>query len=352
MEQRDERDVAGAIPKEILGTLSERSLRNIPFSVVIADARKEDMPLVYVNPEFERTTGHRAEDAIGRNCRFLQGKGTDPVDRARIRRAIERGEPVNVEILNYAPDGKPFRNHLMLTPIRDESGEIAYFLGMQSVASEDARAIQKAIALETRLAELQHRVKNHLAMILAMMRLEAESRPAAEVVDLLRRRVEVLSLLYQAFSTQENGAGETIPLAGYLSRVASTVELLDGRPGIAVNSSLAALEVDHDTAAKVGMILSEALTNAYEHGFADRARGHIDVRLAEEPGGRRVLEVTDDGAGMNGAEWPSPNSLGGRIILSMADQLEGTVITCDGPKGGVVFRLSFPEEPGAETADP
>ena len=352
MEQRDERDVAGAIPKEILGTLSGRSLRNIPFSVVIADARKKDMPLVYVNPEFERTTGHRAKDAIGRNCRFLQGQGTDPVDRARIRRAIERGEPVNVDILNYAPDGKPFRNHLMLTPIRDESGEIAYFLGMQSVASEDARAIQKAIALETRLAELQHRVKNHLAMILAMMRLEAESRPAEEVVDLLRRRVEVLSLLYQAFSKQGNGTGETIPLAGYLSRVASTVELLDGRPGIAVNSSLVALEVDHDTAAKVGMILSEALTNAYEHGFADRTRGHIDVRLAEEPGGWRVLEVKDDGAGMNGAEWPNPNSLGGRIILSMADQLEGTVVTCDGPTGGVVFRLRFPEDPEAATADP
>ena len=340
MEQRDDREVAGAIPAEILGYLSEQSLRNMPYSVVIADARKEDFPLVYVNPEFERTTGHRAEDAIGRNCRFLQGDDTDPVDRARIRKAIESGESVNLDILNYAPDGKPFRNHLMITPLRGDDGEIAFFLGMQSVSPEDAGAAQRAIALETRLAELQHRVKNHLAMILAMLRLEAESRPAEEVVGLLQRRVEVLSLLYQAFSDR-GGASEAIPLAGYLSRVASTVELLDGRPGIAVNSSLEGPEVDHDTAARLGMILSEALTNAYEHGFADRSRGHITLRLAPEADGAHVLEVSDDGAGMGGATWPNPSRLGGRIVMAMAEQIGGSVGTADRPGGGAVFTLRF-----------
>ena len=341
MEQRDDREVAGAIPTEILGYLSEQSLRNMPYSVVIADARKEDFPLVYVNPEFERTTGHSARDAIGRNCRFLQGEGTDPVDRARIRRAIERGEPVNLDILNYAPDGKPFHNHLMITPLRDDDGQIAFFLGMQSVAHEDTRAEQRAIALETRLAELQHRVKNHLAMILAMIRLEAESRPAEEVIGLLRRRVEVLSLLYQAFSGEGNGAEPTIPLAGYLSRVASTVEILDGRPGIAVNTAFEPLDVDHDMAARLGMVLSEALTNAYEHGFPGRTRGRIDVRLSSQGGGAHVLEVRDDGAGLRGAAWPNPSSLGGRIVMAMAEQLGGSVVTEDGEGGGAVFRMRF-----------
>ena len=363
LEHRRDRDVAGAIPEEILGFLSKRSLKNIPFSVVIADARKEDLPLVYVNPEFERTTGHSAADAIGRNCRFLQGEGTDPADRARIREAIRKGEPVNVDILNYAPDGKPFTNHLMITPLRDDDGRIAFFLGMQSVVSEDTRAAQRAVVLETRLAELQHRVKNHLSMILAMIKVEAQKRPADEVIDLLRRRVEVLSLLYQAFSHEEDGASDTIPLAAYLSRVISTVELLDGRPGIGVDTSLERMDVDQETAAQVGMILSEALTNAYEHGFPQQSRGHIRVDLAGDGDGRVSLSVRDDGNGLDGAAWPSEERLGGRLVMAMAENLDGTVDLSDAPGGGTVFALRFPLHPSrsvdrtasaplAATADP
>ena len=57
--------------------------------ITIADASRPDMPLIYVNRAFARITGYSVADAIGKNCRFLQGEGTDPAEVARLRAAVK-----------------------------------------------------------------------------------------------------------------------------------------------------------------------------------------------------------------------------------------------------------------------
>ena len=63
--------------------MRDRALASSTNGIIITDAGQADNPIIYVNPAFERLTGYSAEEAIGRNCRFLQGPETDPGDGGR-----------------------------------------------------------------------------------------------------------------------------------------------------------------------------------------------------------------------------------------------------------------------------
>lgn len=69
---------------------------------------------------------------MGRNCRLLQGPGTDLSVIREVRRAVARGTPCTAELLNYKRDGTAFLNLLHFAPVRDPSGSIAYFVGVQA----------------------------------------------------------------------------------------------------------------------------------------------------------------------------------------------------------------------------
>ena len=112
--------------------LQDRALAVAAEGITIADARQPGRPLIYVNEGFERLTGYSAADALGRNCKFLQGADCHPETVEEIRRSLIEERDCTVEILNRRKDGTPFWNRLSITPVRDESGEVTHFIGIQS----------------------------------------------------------------------------------------------------------------------------------------------------------------------------------------------------------------------------
>jgi PAS domain S-box-containing protein len=88
--------------------------------------------MIYVSEEFENQTGYSAGEAIGKNCRFLQGPGTDPHAVEAIRQALRARTIFSIDLLNYRKDGTPFMNRLRIRPIFDENGELRYFVGAQN----------------------------------------------------------------------------------------------------------------------------------------------------------------------------------------------------------------------------
>jgi PAS domain S-box-containing protein len=101
-------------------------------SISLTDLRRTDAPIIYVNKGFENLTGYTNAEAIGRNCRFLQGPETDTVTVSKIRTAIASGDPLLVDLLNYRKDGSKFWNRLSLRPVRDASGSLTHYIGIQS----------------------------------------------------------------------------------------------------------------------------------------------------------------------------------------------------------------------------
>jgi len=119
--------------------LTARTLDESPVGVSIADATREDEPLIYVNDEFCDLTGYPREAALGRNCRFLQGERTDDETVKTIRQAIDSHQPITIDIRNYRNDGSLFWNRLSITPIEDDTGTVTHFLGFQQDVSDEKR---------------------------------------------------------------------------------------------------------------------------------------------------------------------------------------------------------------------
>ncbi|MFC7137871.1 PAS domain S-box protein [Halobaculum litoreum] len=111
--------------------LKTRALETAPIGMTITDPTEPDNPLVYVNERFESVTGYDAEDAVGRNCRFLQGAETDPAAVAELRRAVATRESTTVELRNYTADGDPFWNEVIVAPVFDDDGDLLNYTGFQ-----------------------------------------------------------------------------------------------------------------------------------------------------------------------------------------------------------------------------
>ncbi len=131
--------------------LLERAVTASTNSIVITDPNQHDAPIVYANPAFERTTGYTAEEALGRNCRFLQGEDRDQPVLGELTAAVSEGRHCTVVLRNYRKDGTLFWNELSVYPVRDEGGHVVNFVGVQNDITERIRS--EEVLSEMRRAE-------------------------------------------------------------------------------------------------------------------------------------------------------------------------------------------------------
>ena len=106
------------------------ALDHIGDGVLVADMRLRGQPIVRVNPAFETITGYTAAEAIGKNCRYLQGNDRLQPEIAEMRAALAEGRECSVTLRNYRRDGTMFRNALRLVPFCDSSGQTTHFVGI------------------------------------------------------------------------------------------------------------------------------------------------------------------------------------------------------------------------------
>lgn len=123
--------------------LRNQAIEYSPSGISIADATLPDMPLIYINPAFERKTGYTALDAIGRNCRFLQGDDRDQSAIEEMREAIANEKSVTVVVRNYRKDGTLFYNELSLAPIHNNDGMLTHYVGISTDVTDRVEAEDK-----------------------------------------------------------------------------------------------------------------------------------------------------------------------------------------------------------------
>ena len=238
--------------------LLERAVTASTNSVTITDPNLPDDPLVYVNPAFEETTGYAAEEALGRNCRFLQDEDRDQPAIAELRMAVREGRQRTVILRNYRKDGTLFWNELSIYPVRDEGGRVANFVGVQNDVTGRIRA--EEVLAEGRWAERRRIARDLHGLRSAIYDLRHEGeRPLVKSAESLVELNRQLMPGSKVMLTVEEGFPEDLP-----QKVG--VELL--------------------------RVVQEALTNARRHSRA----GRVEVRLRGE--GKSIMaEVEDDGRG-------------------------------------------------------
>lgn len=134
------RDVTARKQTELELLMRNEALEHSPSGISIADARSTDMPLIYINPAFEKITGYAVSEAIGRNCRFLQGTDREQEGIQTIRQAIQSEQSAQVVIRNYRKDGTLFYNELSIAPIHDIHGTLTHYVGISTDVTERMQA--------------------------------------------------------------------------------------------------------------------------------------------------------------------------------------------------------------------
>ena len=142
----------------------ESLIASSKVAAVVSDPRLPDNPIVACNEAFIELTGYPREEILGRNCRFLRGERTEAEQTAMLREGVAASRPVMVELINYRKDGSAFRNAVMIAPLFDEKGDLAYFLGSQMAIDDsgDSRH-DRARALVEGLSRRQRQILEALA---------------------------------------------------------------------------------------------------------------------------------------------------------------------------------------------
>nr|AML76674.1 putative LOV domain-containing protein [Limnanthes douglasii] len=135
-----ERDIRQGID---LATTLERIEKNF----VISDPRLPDNPIIFASDTFLELTEYSREEILGKNCRFLQGPETDQETVSKIRDAIKEQRELTVQLINYTKSGKKFWNLFHLQPMRDQKGELQYFIGVQLDGSGLVEPLQNRLSL-------------------------------------------------------------------------------------------------------------------------------------------------------------------------------------------------------------
>ncbi|HET9071553.1 MAG TPA: SpoIIE family protein phosphatase [Acidimicrobiales bacterium] len=127
-------------PELALQLLRDRAIIATDLAFTITDPRQDDNPLVWVNPAFSRVTGYDHDEAVGRNCRFLQGPATDRAVVQEIADAVAAGEAITRTLVNYRKDGTAFWNQVAVSPVFDGDDHLVSFVGVQTDVTERVRS--------------------------------------------------------------------------------------------------------------------------------------------------------------------------------------------------------------------
>lgn len=333
------------------------AVRATRMAMIVTDPRRPDNPIVFANDAFLRLTGYSRLEVTGRNCRFLQGPETDMDTVARVRQAVREQTDINVDLLNYRKDGSTFHNALYVGPVHDEKGELLYFFASQLDVSDrygflrerdrSNAALEAALEAKTVLVrEIDHRVKNNLQMVSAMIRLQSRTLTDPRMRHSLMstvERVEALSTIHRRL--HESDDVTRIDLGGLVDDLATDLLAASGRGDVALDLQLAPIAVRADKSAALALLLNETITNALKHAFPDGRAGRLSIRIAREQG-FVVATVEDDGIGMGNAEATEPerDSFGSELIETLSRQLDADSTTSAGELSGTRIVFRFPDD--------
>lgn len=210
---------------------------------------------------------------------------------------------------------------------------------------QDAQKIiaQSLKEKDTLLAEIQHRVKNNLAIITGLLNLQTEKAPCDESRLLMiesRNRVMSISMVHERLYKKENLS--KINLKQYLSELVQ--ELIKSFPvhisQIKVVEDLEKIELELTKAVPVGLIINEALTNSLKHAFNSNSNNPIITIKMQIIYDRIHLSLKDNGLGFNDIANRKDTSLGLSLIESLCDQIDAQVVFKN--DGGACVSIVFP----------
>ncbi len=193
------------------------------------------------------------------------------------------------------------------------------------------------------LKEIHHRVKNNLGIVSSLLDLQADKIQDPNIVSAIeesRNRVYSMSMIHQKLYQGKNLS--SISMKEYLIDLCKHILDSFGEEGrIEFGYDLEDMELDVDSAIPVGLIVNELLTNSFKHAFPNHRKGNINVTCKHISEERILLEVADNGIGIEESEKKDSkgSGFGTQLIDLLIQQLDGSIMTING--NGTRIRMKF-----------
>lgn len=329
-------------------------LDHVPIAIAVSELLPSET-ITYANIEFERLTACPVADMVGRSWRALPGIATAQDDQRRLSEAVATDQDYVGAFTISCADG-PVEVDAWSNTIEDDNGtELFRLVALAKVGQPREDEAQNALRTlrekDVQLFELQHRVKNNLQMITALIRLEArnvDDDETGERFDRLAGRISSLALLYDMLAAR--GLDETVDLGVYLSQIASSVMQAHAVEGIRLDLKVDTWPVSINVAMPAGLVVNELLTNALKHAFGADG-GTITLHSLIDDTGCRVT-IADDGVGLPPDEtWPKPGKLGSAIAQSLRQNAGAEFVVTSAAGKGLRVTIFFPRAAAAPEAD-
>jgi PAS domain S-box-containing protein len=329
----------------------------------LTDPHQPDNPLIFCNAAFEQLTGYSQDEILGRNCRFLQGDGTDREVVAQIRRDIAAGEDIHQELLNYRKDGTPFWNALFVSPVVDPDGSLVYHFASQLNVTRrrEAEAVlqqsQRMETLGTMASGMAHEFNNLMTIVLASLERAAEDPDAARRAKQIERatwgaqRAARLTSQMLSFARRQFHDNKTVDVGELLREFDNILDQMAG-DGVRVTLDLPPEPlVTTIDAGQMELALLNLVRNAAD---ASPRGGEVIIRARPCADGVEVV-VIDAGAGMaeevarratepffTTKERGKGTGLGLSMVNGFAEQSGGRLEIKTTPGMGTAMRLVLP----------
>lgn len=320
-------------------------LENSPLAVIISD---ENFKVKEWSKSAEDLFGWTEEEVL--NINQDKWNFTHKDDRAEVKEKIKElisGEkPRNLSVnRNFTKDGKVLHCEWYNSVMFDSDGNI---VSIFSLVHDISDRIEKEYEIEKSLkeknillAEIHHRVKNNLAVVSAMMQLQAFETDNKNLQNKLFDSVvriksiaSVHEILYQSNSFSELNFTDTVKML--VENISSTLQT---NIPVTFDYNTESINIDINKAVPAALVINEVVTNAFKHAFSERAHGNIRFNIVDL-GGSIEIKITDNGKGIESENLVKSQSLGMQLIREISSQINGNY-TYKKVKDGTEFRLVF-----------
>ena len=324
-----------------------------------------DGTLSYMNPNGQCAMEIDDFTAVaGAEWKALWPEVTQDEIAASVTAALE-GRTTRIEAFCPTAKGTPRWWDISVSPVLAPDGSVARILSVsrditpiikredklrrydQQLSDLNADLTTQLERADVLMREIDHRVKNSLAMIAGILRMQARKAVGPEAKTRLTSAAARVTTVARVHERLQVGVDvRTVDLSIYLPAIAGDVGQALTERGVEVSTEIESITLDSDRAVALGMITSELLTNAVKHAFEENQRdGSVAIALRSDGDNEIVLRVSDNGRGGCDLSGVSDGTgLGSRIVNLYVSQIGGT-LDCDSPSGtGTTFELRLPRE--------
>ena len=307
------------------------------MAMVFTDATEPSNPIIFANDSFLSLTGYDRQEVLGKSFNFIMAHGADAQALAHIRDEFEGISDGGAEVLYRRKDGSEFWAAVFISPVRDQCGDVVQYFGSFVDLTEHKQAEATA---ELLINELNHRVKNTLATVQALVRQVTRTASDPKLIQTaIESRLFALSRSHDLLTRENWGSAGLFDIVHNASEPFQTVGGRSHRIAIRGEN----IRFPPRSALAFGIVFNELATNAVKYGALSNDAGSILIEWTTEhtPAGARLLLHWQERDGPPTTK-PSNVGFGSRVIdRSLTQELQGTV-TLDYSPGGLACTMTVP----------